>query len=131
MQFCINKIFSRIILLFLSVQILNVSIDTKDSYSTNLPEDLEFNDQESIVEFILEKCFKIENAIQEHDENDQEDGGSIDFQKNTLHLDQHLKVSILVLSGILNSYHKSSFLYLNSFFKSLYLDIIAPPPKYS
>jgi len=131
MQLCRNTIFSRIILLLLSIQTLNVCIDTRDSVSPNLPEDLEFNDQESIVEFILEKCFRIENAIQEHDENDLEDGGSIDFQKITLHLDQGVKVSILVLSGFLNSHNKSFYQYLNSFAKSLYLDIIAPPPKYS
>lgn len=131
MLFCINKIFLRIILLFLSIQILNVSIDTKDSYSTNLPEDLEFNDQESIVEFILEKCFRIENAIQEHDETDQEDGGSLDFHKITLHIHQGIKVSIPILTLFFYSNSKSCYLHLNNFAKSLYLDIIAPPPKYS
>lgn len=122
---------NQLVLSFLALLIFNLSIDVKDNTRFSLPEDLSFNDQESVIELIVEQWFGVENAFIEYDEPDQEDGGSIDFHKITLHIHQDIKVSIPILSLFLYSNRKSLYLHLNNFAKSLYLDIIAPPPKYS
>jgi hypothetical protein len=68
----------------MALHIFNLSVDTKDAAPDYVPEDLAVNDQESFVELVLEKWVGIENAITEHDEPDQEDGGALDFKKINL-----------------------------------------------
>lgn len=52
---------------------LNISVDTADPNPEHIPEDLTFNDQESIIEIIVEQVLGFENAIQEYDDHDTED----------------------------------------------------------
>jgi hypothetical protein len=60
---------------------LNFSIDSKDANPDYVPEDLSFNDIESVTEFFAEVVLNHVNAFQEHDERDNDDGGSVDFFK--------------------------------------------------
>lgn len=53
--------------------LLNISVDTADLNPNYIPEDLSFNDQESIIELVIEKVLGFENAIKEYDDNDVED----------------------------------------------------------
>lgn len=53
--------------------LLNISVDNSDPNPDYIPEDLSFNDQESIVEILLEKVLGFEDAIQEYDDRDIED----------------------------------------------------------
>lgn len=57
---------------FLGLYFFNISVDTVDANPNHLPEDLSFNDQESIIEIIVEKVLGFENAIAEHDDPDTE-----------------------------------------------------------
>src|SRR5690606_17957684 len=57
---------------FMGLYFLNMSVDTVDAYPNNIPEDLSFNDQESIVEIVVEQVLGYENAIEEHDDPDTE-----------------------------------------------------------
>lgn len=84
MKFFRKHIISRTVCLLMALHILNLSVDTKDAAPDYVPEDLSINDQESFVELILEKWIGIDNAITEHDERDQEDGGALDFKKTNL-----------------------------------------------
>lgn len=52
----------------MAVYLLNISVDAPDV--TNRKEDLRFNDQESIVELVVEKCLGFDNLIAEHDDTD-------------------------------------------------------------
>lgn len=54
---------------------LNISIDTTDPTPSYLPEDLSFNDQESIVELVVEQFLGYQDSIAEYDDNDTEDYG--------------------------------------------------------
>ncbi|WP_418263108.1 hypothetical protein [Flavobacterium faecale] len=56
----------------MGVLLLNLSVDSADPYPPNIPENLAFNDQESIIEIVVEKLLGYENAIEEHDDNDTE-----------------------------------------------------------
>lgn len=57
----------------MGLYLLNISVDTADLNPENIPEDLSFNDQESIVEIVVEQVLGYENAIKEYDDHDSED----------------------------------------------------------
>lgn len=65
-----NSIGTRLLWGVLALHFLNISIDNPDPKPNQIPEDLSFNDQESIIEFILEKILGWENAIAEYDDPD-------------------------------------------------------------
>lgn len=52
---------------------INVSIDIVDPSPSYIPEDLSYNDQESVIEFIFEKVLGFTNAFEEYDDNDNGD----------------------------------------------------------
>ena len=60
--------------------LLNISIDNPDPQPAHIPEDLTYNDQESILELVLETLLDFEEAIPESDDPDTEDTGK---QQNT------------------------------------------------
>lgn len=75
MNYClIHKIkensFNRILFGLLAFYLLNISIDLPDKFNDSVPENLAFNDQESIIEFIAEKVLGFENAFEEYDDFD-------------------------------------------------------------
>ncbi len=57
----------------MGLYLLNISVDTADPNPEHIPEDLSFNDQESIVEIIVEQVLGYENAIKEYDDHDTDD----------------------------------------------------------
>ncbi|MFD2100792.1 hypothetical protein [Flagellimonas iocasae] len=67
--------------------LLNISVDSVDPNPDYIPEDLSFNDQESIIEIVVEKILGFENAFEEYDDPDSEDHN----KKN------NVKVNLLVL----------------------------------
>jgi hypothetical protein len=73
--------FTRFFCLVLALHFLNCSIDSKDPNPEAIPEDLTFNDIESVTEFMAEIVFGFNNAFEEHDEKDAEDGSSLDVLK--------------------------------------------------
>ena len=68
-----QKGFVQIFWLFMSLYLLNISVDSPDYFSNSISEDLSFNDQESIVEIVVEQVLGYENAIKEYDDNDTEE----------------------------------------------------------
>ncbi|MFO7702298.1 MAG: hypothetical protein R6V37_04830 [Psychroflexus maritimus] len=68
-----NSIFTKILWGLMGLYLLNISVDTADLKPKHIPEDLSFNDQESIIEIVLEKVLGYEDAIKEYDDNDTED----------------------------------------------------------
>ena len=78
-----NTFFIRFLWGIMGLYLLNISIDTIDPQPENIPEDLNFNDQESIVELIVEKVMGFEDAIEEYDDADTENEG----KKNNVKID--------------------------------------------
>jgi len=68
-----NSKFTKILWGLMSLYLLNISVDSADHNSQNIPENLTINDQGSIAEIIVEQVLGYETAIKEHDENDSED----------------------------------------------------------
>ncbi|QNR24591.1 hypothetical protein [Croceimicrobium hydrocarbonivorans] len=56
--------------------LLNISVDTRDFQANDIPEDLSFNDQESMVEIIVEQILGYEDAFIEYDDPDTEESQS-------------------------------------------------------
>ncbi|WP_260394004.1 hypothetical protein [Riemerella anatipestifer] len=65
-----NKIFLKFLWGILGVYFMNISIDTPDDDRYYFSETSNYNDMESIIEVIVEKVFKYENAIEESEEYD-------------------------------------------------------------
>jgi hypothetical protein len=65
-----SHIISRLLCLLVAAIILNLSVDTPDLYDDSVPEDLTYNDIETFVEWGLEVVAGIDNAIEEHDDDD-------------------------------------------------------------
>ncbi|MDX1905040.1 MAG: hypothetical protein SFU27_12860, partial [Thermonemataceae bacterium] len=73
----------------MGIHILNFSIDSPDSHSDDIPEDLSYNDIESFFEIFVENVLGYENAIEEHDEDDAETRSSTDISKIIFFSDFH------------------------------------------
>lgn len=68
-----HSLFSKILCGSLGLYLLNISVDSADPNPQHVPEDLTFNDQESIIEFIVEQVLGYEDLIKEYDDHDSED----------------------------------------------------------
>lgn len=79
--FSLLRLISRPFCLVMAVYLFNFSIDSRDAQPDFVAEDLAFNDIESFYEFALEALAGIDNAVEEHEEHDQEEGGALDFKK--------------------------------------------------
>jgi hypothetical protein len=112
----------------MAVHIFNCSVDTPDPNPESIPEDLCYNDMESIIEIVLEQIFEIDNAIAEHEENDTDDGcGGLSIKKvvDFSYYDNKSKISFLndVSSCFKRINYKDNF---NSLFRP---ELNTPPPK--
>lgn len=75
-----NTRFTGILWGLLALYFLNISIDVTNSFTYDIPENLSYNKQESIIEVLVEKVFGFENAIAEYDEQDADQ--SLQYKKN-------------------------------------------------
>lgn len=60
----------------MAIYLTNISVDTPDPAAHYFCEDLEYNDVESVAEFVLEQVLCIEDAVPEHEDPDREDDAS-------------------------------------------------------
>lgn len=57
----------------MALYLLNISVDMADPMPRFVPEDLSFNDQESIVEIVVEQVLGHKDAFEEFDDADSSD----------------------------------------------------------
>jgi hypothetical protein len=127
MQAFKQHIFFRIIWLFMAIHIFNLSVDTRDARPDCVAEDLTFNDLESVAEILLEKVLDIDNALSEHDENDSEDGGSVDFKKEVLICNKiKFENKVFFKYNIQLLYSDN---YIEQYSSQFHPEIVPPPPK--
>jgi hypothetical protein len=120
-----KHIATRLLFGLLALHILNISIDPPDFYSEEIPEDLSYNEMESIIELVLEKGLNIENAIPETDDND-----------NNFHFKFDKKIDFFIDNLIVttkpaafNHRNKLTINKLNNFLSSDFIRSIAQPPE--
>jgi hypothetical protein len=71
---------TRILCFSLALHFFNLSIDSRDKHPESIPEDLSFNDIESLAEFFVEIILGETNTFKEHDESDNEIGRFMHLQ---------------------------------------------------
>ena len=110
----------------MGLYLLNISVDTADPNPEHIPEDLSFNDQESIVEIIVEKVLGFEDAIKEYDDHDTEDHNK----------EKNVKIDLLVHINKSNNYAyndliatKKRYPNYEARWPSGFIEIDSPPPK--
>lgn len=128
MQIIRENIVFRLLCLVLALHILNFSVDTPDFQPEQVPEDLTYNDMESIMEVVLEQVLEINNAIAEHEENDTDEGNggfsvkkSIDFS----YYDTRGIVLFLATNYTVCSHNN----YQDNFSSKFHPELVPPPPK--
>lgn len=107
----------------MALHFINISIDAPDVAQV---ENLNYNEQESIVEFVLEKVLHIENAVPEYDDDD--------HKKSTLKKKAGLSDFNFTITSYLFERVSSGETRGLSFYShkitSPHQDIPVPPPKF-
>lgn len=127
MQFLRQHITFRLLCLFMAIHIFNWSVDAPDAQPDYIPEDLSYNDMESVAEILLEKVFDIKDAISEHDEKDTNDGIGVEYKKDFFYKNETTILNNKIFDYgfhiiALNDYDGQ---YISQF----HLEIVPPPPK--
>jgi hypothetical protein len=118
--------FYRLFCLLMALHLFNLSIDSKDLNPDNIPEDLTFNDIESITEFVTEVVFGCLDAFQEYDEHDDNNIRAINFYK-LFYSNQSVTAAHHIFSFALSSkFHIRS----DDPILAPVKDIHSPPPKF-
>jgi hypothetical protein len=127
MQLLRQHIIFRLFWLFMAAHIFNCSVDTPDATPDYIPEDLTYNDMESVTEIVLEKFFGIENVIAEHDENDTEDGNSFNLKKEIVYSHQIIIENNTFFD--IGLHIIASTKYIEQYSSQFHPEIVPPPPK--
>ncbi len=123
MQIFRNNKTLRYFSLIIGLVILNISVDSPD-FNKKFPEDLNLNDQESIVEIVIEKILGFENAIPEYEDSDSENQlVKKDFSVDNYVLDKKSEVIFdISLQKLMNSEYQHKYY-------NFYPEVTSPPPK--
>ncbi|WP_143083845.1 hypothetical protein [Flexibacter flexilis] len=118
----------RVLWLLMGLHILNYSVDSPDKQPNYVPEDLSYNDMESIAEIVLEQFLDIDDAMAEHDEDDDESGSSFSKKRTFDVFVCHKFIKVVIGCPC---YRDITFLstYTEQFFEQFNAEIIPPPPK--
>ncbi|TDE06901.1 hypothetical protein [Flavobacterium sandaracinum] len=122
-----NTTFIRYFWGFMSLYVLNCTVDCPNVNSYYGKEDLTYNDQESIIEIFVEKILGFEDAIAENEDND------IDKRiahKTTILLDFFVLPSTgLHLNKKYTYFKQDNLVELNRSIGIPYFEIHTPPPE--
>jgi len=111
----------------MALHIFNCSVDTPDAQPDNVPEDLTYNDMESVVEIVLEQVLGINDVIAEHDEPDDDNTGNFSIKKSIDFSYHQSKVKLLV--AIAPTYLTKYSFYQEQYSEQFRPEIVPPPPK--
>ena len=127
MQSFRNHIIFRLFWLFMAAHIFNCSVDTPDAQPDYIPEDLSYNDMESVAEIILEKVLSIKDAVAEHEENDEQESNNFSLKKDfSFHDSNRIEYIIFFDYGL---HIVSSTNYDEQYSSQFHPEIVPPPPK--
>ena len=111
----------------IALYMLNICVDSPDLFP-NQPENLNINDQESVIELVVEQVLDLGDVIPEYDDNDTEEHTS---SKTSVNLDHFIvdKASIAFQQN-LSLLKNQNTLFALANFCTLSLEVDAPPPRY-
>jgi len=127
MKFIREHIIFRCLWFVLALHIFNCSADTPDPQPESVPEDLSYNDMESIVEIVLEEVLDIDNAIAETDDTDTDGDNGLNLKKG-LDFSYHQSAlkTLFCNTSILVCKHA---LYKEKYSEQFHPELTPPPPK--
>ncbi len=120
-----NSLFVKALWGLMGLYLLNISVDPADPFPDHIPEDLSFNDQESIIEIFFEKILGYENALEEYDDHDREDHNN----KNNVKLDFIDSLFDINDASVLIETRKQILPHFDSRLNNGFYRIDIPPPK--
>ncbi|APY12722.1 hypothetical protein BWZ22_00320 [Seonamhaeicola sp. S2-3] len=110
----------------MSLHILNISVDAPDVKPDYIPEDLGYNDMESVVEIVLEQILGFEDAIPEQEDDDTSQG-LLNHSFVPVFYQKQFNYSVLLHDNFIEKKHIS--FYKDKYFKQFQPEISTPPPK--
>ncbi|MDO3695547.1 hypothetical protein QVZ41_11920 [Wenyingzhuangia sp. chi5] len=123
-----NNVFIKILFGILGIHLFNISIDIPVLAPVNHSQELSFNNQDSIVAFLLEKVLDFENAIEEQETNETGDCK----QKNNLNIElisargTFFKTKLTRLKETKHKFHELIVQVTDG-----HIQLDTPPPKYN
>lgn len=111
----------------MALHILNCSVDTPDCQPENIPEDLTYNDMESVVEILLEQVLGINNAIAETDDNDTDGDNGLNLKKGQDFYFYQIPLKTHLYNN-LSAICKHA-LYKEKYSEQFHPELVTPPPK--
>lgn len=109
----------------MAIYFLNCSVDAPDIQILSQQENLNFNDQESIIELLVEKVLGFENAIIEQDDVD---GSPQKSMKKSIYLDYFVFQDNSLKNTFFNWDSNKKLFSPIQLFESISLEITSPPP---
>ena len=111
----------------IALYMLNICVDSPDLFP-NQPENLNINDQYSVIELVVELVLDLGDVIPEYDDNDTEEHTS---SKTSVNLDHFIvdKASIAFQQNF-SLLKNQNTLFALANFCTLSLEVDAPPPRY-
>ena len=111
----------------IALYMLNICVDSPDLFP-NQPENLNINDQESVIELVIEQVLDLGDVIPEYDDNDTEEHTS---SKTSVNLDHFIvDKSSIAFQQDFSLQKKQNTLFALANFRNLCLEVDAPPPKF-
>jgi len=111
----------------MALYLLNISVDSADPNPENIPENLSFNDQESIIEIVVEQILGYDNTIKEYDDRDAEDYN----KKSNIKIDiLPFQTFISISSPSFIESKKQKFRDHYAFLTKGFQQLSTPPPKF-
>ncbi|RXG27199.1 hypothetical protein [Leeuwenhoekiella marinoflava] len=111
----------------IALYMLNICVDSPDLFP-NRPENLNINDQESVIELVVEQVFDLGDVIPEYDDNDTEEHTS---SKTPVNLDHFIvDDSVIAFQQDFSLLKKQNTLFALANLRNPFLKVDAPPPKY-
>jgi len=123
-----NSVVPNILCFCLAVYLFNISVDIPDRKSESFRENLTYNDQESFVEFFVEKILGYENAFPEYDDVDREEESSV---SNGFHFFFYEAFDLNVNNNIAFRQGSKTYHYLFLSTSTPYLEVSSPPPDFN
>jgi hypothetical protein len=121
----------RTLWLLMAIHIFNCSIDAPDYTPAWIPENLAYNDMETITEFLAEEILGLENFFEERDDNDSNDKSVLKVKTILDFFTQPDKAPFYNIPSFIGDvWHKIAPLRLDKFVHQYLDEPNAPPPWY-
>jgi len=125
-MFSIQNKFVRFFWGLMSIYLLNISVDTTNlSLYENSPKGIEYNEQDSIVEIILEQVLDFEDIVKEIDCEDCD----VFMLKMKLAKNVFIRYDFSDMTLFFLNTTKKDFFFNQDLFRKISLPKIIPPPK--